>query len=104
MAMNAPMFVALAPGMFVAGMMVSPISSSRAMSPSEKSMGVCRPNLPASSRGPTTLAPIRIAMLLIASRRVMFMGDGSEVAALEFVDGEVRRAGRERHVGQRRVH
>src|SRR3954469_15880984 len=102
--MNAPMPVAFAPGIAVAGMIVSPISSRSAISASEKSRGVCRPKLPASNRGPTTEAPIRIAMRLIASRRVRFMGAGSEVAALQLVDGEGRGARGERHVGEGGIH
>src|SRR5258708_1457153 len=119
-AMKAPVLAALAPGVFVAGRIVSAISSRNAMSlavnsPSvASSRGKLARSLAASKPLPPTneTAPNKALTRRINSRRLTSRSDsvsddvfifGSQVAAIELVHGEVRRAGGDRHVGERRV-
>src|SRR6185503_352724 len=116
--MNAPTPAAFAPGVFVAGSIVSAISSSSATSPSANRFADerCGTAHPASQAlWPISLAPPSNALTRrIASRRVsrsclkaVFVtcfSVRSKVAPRQLADGIVDRARRQRHVRQRRVH
>src|ERR1700675_3695184 len=116
-AIKAPVFAAFAPGVFVAGRIVSAISSRNAISaavnaPHVPSKGRLAFSQAASTPFPPTNAtpPKRALKRRMASRRLtraagsgsddMFI-EFSEVAAIQLVHGEVRRAGGDRHVGER---
>src|ERR1017187_8842857 len=112
--MNAPMLTAFAPGMSVAGMIVSPISSSSARSssvnPADFLSGIACPRRKTSE--PTIAPPMRSAIRQTASLLfmpgrawgVLFFIAGSDLAPLHGVHGVVRGARRQRHVGERWIH
>src|SRR5262245_44854930 len=107
--MNAPVRAALAPGVLVAGRMVSAISSRNATSaalnePAPWAVTVswtAASGIAARIRSPSTSAalPRRTATRWTASRRET----GSEIPTFELLDGKRHRSSRERHVGERRV-
>ena len=118
-AMNAPVFAALAPGVDVSGRIVSAISSSSATSaavnvPTPCAIACAQRRVVEREREQRVAADQRDAAeqrvtRCIASRRVIRRGRASmvvppsQVAALQLVDRERRRARGERHVGERRV-
>src|SRR3984957_21021818 len=118
-ALNALVFAAFAPGVFVSGRIVSAISSRSAISSAVNSPGapptgrLAASQLASKPLPPTNAAPPSKALTRrIASRRLISAADsgsddvfmfGSKVAAIEFVHGKIRRAGGDRHVCERRV-
>src|ERR1700730_8923188 len=117
-AMNAPVLAAFAPGVLVAGRMVSAISSNRAICSMVNSPGVPLAALAFSAAANRPLPPVKAVAPnqalthRMASRRLSsgtgssstdMLMEASKVAAIEFIDGEVRRPRGERHVGQRGI-
>src|SRR5580704_3903718 len=119
--MNAPVFAALAPGVFVSGRIVSAISSKNATSCALNFPGARAAAVPAFSTAanrslpPTNATPPNSALTRrMASRRLIrcscsvSVSDdsfifGSQVAAIELAHREVHCAGSERHVRERGI-